>query len=408
MPSPVPSAGLPSEVAHCGLLGRLSRITTPGRNFIPQIDGLRFIAIMAVIAYHVCSTCAFHFGFTDPNSPPTDLVSTVFRVGHLGVQLFFAVSGFILTLPFARHWLQAGPGVSLRDYYIRRVSRIEPPYIIHLIFLCVLTSLVLRRVPTHTHLYQNPDWAQYAFMHLFSSLFYSHGFVFGVHPYPNVVLWSLEVEVQFYILAPLLARLFQIRANGLRRMILVGLVLGGSLVNAVAGKNYLVQFSLAGNLQYFLIGFLLADLYLTSPPSTGLRFWGWDCAFVGAAVGVLLVDQTKLLPYLLPWLVLLGCLGAFRGAQSARFLCNSWIITIGGMCYTIYMYHWLLISLLLRAIGKLRSHLTWLDMLLQFTLLTVGILVICAVLFAVFERPFMRRSWPGALAGKLRSMLPAR
>jgi peptidoglycan/LPS O-acetylase OafA/YrhL len=75
------------------------------------------------------------------------------------------------------------------------------------------------------------------------------------------------------------------------------------------------------------------------------------------------------------------------------------------MCYTIYMYHWLLISLLLRFTGRLRTHVIWLDMLIQFVLITGGILVICAILFALFERPFMRRNWPETFRAKVRSML---
>jgi peptidoglycan/LPS O-acetylase OafA/YrhL len=115
-------------------LNHFSRITS-GRAFIPQIDGLRFIAIMAVVAFHVRQICSYYL----PASPTRttvqgDLVNDLFSVGNFGVALFFCISGFILSLPFARQYLGSGKAINLREYYIRRVTRIEPPYIIHLFF----------------------------------------------------------------------------------------------------------------------------------------------------------------------------------------------------------------------------------------------------------------------------------
>ncbi len=141
------------------ILSQLSRITTPGRTFIPQIDGLRFVAIMAVIGYHVRVICSYHLHTTPAgNAVEGDVVNDVLSVGHLGVELFFAISGFILSLPFARWWLGGGKSVSLRGYYIRRVTRIEPPYVIHLLFLFVFCALVLRHQPAQQHFFEHSNW----------------------------------------------------------------------------------------------------------------------------------------------------------------------------------------------------------------------------------------------------------
>ena len=77
------------------------------------------------------------------------------------------------------------------------------------------------------------------------------------------------------------------------------------------------------------------------------------------------------------------------------------ITTVGGMCYTIYMYHWLMISLLVRVTGCLQTHILWIDLLVQFALMSIAIILISAVLFILFERPFMRRDWPGRVLSKL-------
>jgi peptidoglycan/LPS O-acetylase OafA/YrhL len=390
------------ETNHLKLLDHFSRITTAGRVFIPQIDGLRFIAIFAVIAFHVRAICSFHFmaspgGLCIEGDPVNDTLST----GHWGVELFFTISGFILSLPFARQWLAQGRRISLPEYYLRRVTRIEPPYVIHLLFLFLLCAFVLRRMPAHAHLYQNPDWAGYAGQHLLASLVYCNGFIYGIHPYPNIVLWSLEVEVQFYLLAPFLANVFRVAGVGMRRTLLILLIVAGPL--AVAGifpDGYRYGYSLLANFQYFLVGFLLADIYLLDQPATRPNRC-WDLVFPAVFTAVVVFRNWSLMPVLLPWLIFVCCLAAFRGPLTAGFLGSAWIATIGGMCYTIYMYHWLMISMLVRITGRLRTHVLWLDLLIQLVLMSAIIVAVCSVLFVLFERPFMRRDWPARVWSRI-------
>jgi peptidoglycan/LPS O-acetylase OafA/YrhL len=390
------------------LLANLARVTTPGRAFIPQIDGLRFIAIMAVIAYHVRAICSFHLHASpDGTAIEGDPVNDVFSTGHLGVQLFFAISGFILSLPFARWWLGGEKPVSLRGYYLRRVTRIEPPYVIHLAFLSLLCVLVLRYQPLQQHFFQHSNWLDYSSKHILASLFYSNGFIFGSHPYPNIVLWSLEVEVQFYILAPLLARVFKIDRVWLRRGLMVAgiglLPLAAGPVSHWLGNPYLGIFSLLANLQYFLIGFLLADWQVTAkaPASRNLL---WDLFFLLSGVILVVFRNSAWMGFALPVIIGVCSVAAFKGTLTFRALGNPWITTIGGMCYTIYMYHWLMISMLIRPFIHLQTHHLWLDLLIYFVLMSLLILPVCAILFAVFERPFMRRDWPERFRQKFLGM----
>ena len=382
------------------LLSHLSRITTAGRNFIPQIDGLRFIAIMAVVAYHVRSVCLFHLGFNpEADTGAGGIIAKVFEAGHYGVQLFFAISGFILALPFARQNLCGDKRVSLPQYYLRRVTRIEPPYVLHLLMLAVICALVLRRLPSHPHLYHNPDWARHLFSHLGASLFYANGFIFGTHPYPNYVLWSLEVEVQFYLLAPFLAKVFLLRNDSVRRALFVMAILLLSCTGWV--PNYRIWASLAGNLQYFLVGFLLTEFFVAGQLQAASRSALWDIAFVLSIGAIVWLQKSPALVLLLPWAIFLCCIASFRGWVSVWFLRNAWVSTIGGMCYTIYLYHSLLISFLVRLTLKARTHFLPLDLAIQFVLMAAIIVVVCSVLFALLERPFMRRDWPKNLAEKL-------
>jgi peptidoglycan/LPS O-acetylase OafA/YrhL len=119
-----------------------------------------------------------------------------------GVELFFVISGFILGLPFARMHIQQGRSVHLREYFLRRLTRLEPPYILQLI-LRVVVLLV------------TGQWALRAILpHLLASLVYAHNIAYPGQTNPiNLVIWSLEVEVQFYCLVPALSYLFAIRKD---------------------------------------------------------------------------------------------------------------------------------------------------------------------------------------------------
>lgn len=388
-------------------LGRFSRITTAGRTYIPQLDGLRFAAVMSVIAFHVQAIYTYHLGVTSLNdTPDMDWVSRLFEAGCHGVALFFTISGFVLAIPFAREKLRGGPKLSPGAYYLRRVTRLEPPYIIHLMFVFILSWAVLRYQPTRPELYQNPAWASYTLRHLLPSLFYSHGFVFGTYPFPNIVLWSLEIEVQFYLIAPLLAAVFRVESRRRRRLLLIGLMLLTSLVGLFAPKELVSRIMLLDNLHYFLGGFLLADIYLTdslqTPTQPGRTSFLWDIVFALTVAGVVVVHYFPSLTLAMSWLMFACCLATFKGWFSSRFFGNAWVTAIGGMCYTIYMYHWLMISGVVRFTRGIQTHVIWLDMLVEFIIVSAIIIPVCALIFLWFERPFMQRDWPSKLWATIR------
>ena len=92
------------------------RITTQKR-FIPQIDGLRLVAISSVALLHLYA--ALETGIIPaPWSMSSDLPKR-------GVELFFAISGFILGIPFASHYIRKAARVDLKQYFLRRLTRLE-------------------------------------------------------------------------------------------------------------------------------------------------------------------------------------------------------------------------------------------------------------------------------------------
>lgn len=115
----------------------LRRITTSGK-YIPEIDGLRFVAILSVVLFHVP-------GQIPLGGPHTGLFWYVISNGKRGVELFFVISGFILAFPFASNILRGSKSVSLGSYFLRRVTRLEPPYIIAILVRLPLLVFVMHK-----------------------------------------------------------------------------------------------------------------------------------------------------------------------------------------------------------------------------------------------------------------------
>lgn len=376
------------------LLARLGRVTSSG-TLIPEVDGLRFIAISAVVVLHVNTYVWSKLPVEFASSAVSDAARYVALRGGVGVRLFFAISGFLLTLPFAQARLTRRDTPSLKRYYLRRLSRLEPPYIINMTL--VLSLLLLSQKGSIDALMP----------HFWASLFYVHDLIYGAPSLINAVAWSLEVEVQYYLLAPLLCMVFSLRSTLLRRAIIAAATAG-----TVALQPHLHMFAypkglIVGQLQYFLVGMLLADMYLVTWSSTPRRTWGWDIAALPAW---LLIPFALSFPgpsgYYLPVAILIAYIGAFRGIVSGMVLRNRWLVAIGGMCYTIYLYHCFAIS----ALGGMTARLVvtdlyWVNLLVQLLVIGLPLLVVCAGLYLLFEKPFMHRDWVSRWTGSVRRVL---
>jgi peptidoglycan/LPS O-acetylase OafA/YrhL len=362
-----------------GFLSRLSRISSSGR-FIPEIDGLRFVAIAGVVLHHVACFIIQKTG-TTPHDPLYNFVGQ----GFFGVDLFFVISGFILALPFAESHLDGTSRGSLGRYYGRRLTRLEPPYAINLLVLFLW--LILRGHHTAAELWR----------HLVASLFYVHAPVFHRGSVINPAAWSLEIEVQFYLLAPLLCQVFRVRNIAARRALLVTVMLLFSAGNwYIAEKPLFVSQSLPGYLHYFLLGILLADWYLVEGARGFTKSLLWDAIglVAWAALGLGLIKagtpRTALLPA-----ILIAYMAAFRGRIANAIFSFPLLTTIGGMCYTIYLYHNLFIDEVgLWSWSLYRPQLPfWGNFLVQLAVMGLPILLGCTILFALIERPCMRPRW---------------
>ena len=160
------------------------------RGRIPCLDGLRAVAILLVLLAHWSQTHGF---------PATGAMVTLFRQGAIGVDIFFVLSGFLITVLLMRE-LDETQTVSLREFYLRRGLRIMPAFATFVLVIFALTSLGF--VSLHPG-----EWL--------SVLTYTVNWVSPEHRSWEVGhLWSLSIEEHFYLIWPfLLLRLEPKRAR---------------------------------------------------------------------------------------------------------------------------------------------------------------------------------------------------
>ena len=369
-----------------------------------EIDGLRFVAIGLVLLFHADlivrlaaggGTLVRPFGIVMVQEGSKSLLERSVLEGNVGVYLFFMISGFVLALPFiGARAPGTGRPVSLRRYYLRRVTRIEPPYV-----LCLLALFVV-------------VWVAEGRAHggdLLAGLGYVHQPIFNAPEPLDGVMWSLEVEVQWYLVVPFLALLFSLGSAMQRRstiLLVATLAILAQFLDpsaVVRGKILLVD-----NLQYFLVGWLIADISVSELRDRATPDRRWDVLALSAWIGLFcaLVFAGPSWRISVPVLGGLAIAASMRGPISLTVLRRPWIATIGGMCYSIYLLHF---PIFVAATGVVRGagsapyavRLGW-----AIAVLVPVAIVAGAVYFAFIEKPCMDPEWPGRAVGWMRRLAP--
>jgi peptidoglycan/LPS O-acetylase OafA/YrhL len=383
---PMPMTDSPNTVQSWLAHLSLRRIITSNR-FIPEVDGFRFIAILIVIVSHVYVQC----GPVPGTGAFAQAFAFAFEDGKRGVYLFFTISGFILALPFARHHLQEGNRVNVLSYFRRRLTRLEPPYVL---------AMLLR---TPAVLFIKHTAIATVGIHLLATLFYVHSIVFAEYSTINPPAWSLEVEIQFYLLAPLLTAIFMVRSKTGRRALMVAIILlSGILANTVINPTGRLSFTLLYFFQYFMAGFLLCDFYLCGD-NFSIPTWLYDLLGTAALVWILF-SRAPWYPVALPFATLILYMAGFHGTVCRAIFSFRPISLIGGMCYSIYLTHSTILTAMTPVVHRITA--SALPVVVQFPLIfgscCAAVLLIGTIYFVLIERPCMDPAWPHKLAMKLR------
>jgi len=243
------------EIQHlyCGVHSALPSIrprlanpskNTQQKNTIAVLDGVRAIACLIVMLYHI-SLMGNDTHLWDPFSSSNPLFGSVVYAGATGVTLFFVLSGFLLFMPYAKALLSDKVNwPSAWSFYLRRAFRIIPAYYVCL-FLLVFLS--------HPEYLQPARWAD---LGLFLTFFMESGP--STYQKINGPFWTLGVEWQFYMLLPLIA------------LGMISLVRRVAMYSSTKRRLWVVIYCLSGMIAWGLFTHVLRQHFLTHPAETFL------------------------------------------------------------------------------------------------------------------------------------------
>ncbi len=291
-----------------------------------DIDGLRAIAVLSVVAFH-----AF----------PTWL-----RGGFIGVDIFFIISGYLISSILLKG-LETGT-FSFKTFYARRIKRIFP---------ALLTVMAACLAFGWIALF--PDEYKQLGKHVFGGAgFVSNLLLWNEVGYfdraaetkPLLHLWSLGIEEQFYIFWPVILLLAWKRR--MKLALLTAVLAGASFLLNVAGVTHRASatfYSPASRAWELLFGALLAG-HLLKPGQANAapRHWQSVLGLALLAIGMVFVTRERHFP---GWLALLPTLGALlligAGPQAwvnRTLLSNRLMVWFGLISYPLYLWHWPLLS----------------------------------------------------------------
>ncbi|MFA6062356.1 MAG: acyltransferase [Gallionella sp.] len=311
-----------------------------------SIDSLRGLAASAVLWFHLTNTVN--------NYPISQILRDSGSYGWIGVDVFFVISGFIIpyslwcgNFVFRDHW---------RAFFLKRILRIEPTYLISIIFtICLaLVSNAILAKSVYTF-----DTAQLAAHFLYLNALLGYEWI-------NPVYWTLAIEFQYYILIGFIYKALQSK-NG-RFFLLLGAFL---LAYFIRDANFIFKFS-----GLFLMGIFVFLFHIKAIGNTEFA-----CLFGGSLVLSL---------------INLDMAATFAGLTTSFFILYvrfpefKFLTFFGMISYSLYLFHYPIVEKLMRY-GKYLGMGTLDQILVSIITLFVSILV--ATFFYKFvEKPSMRIS----------------
>jgi peptidoglycan/LPS O-acetylase OafA/YrhL len=355
-----------------------------------RVESLRAVAALAVYVGHV-------FGQANDYDPARTLGTFADRVlfgGGFGVYLFFALSGYLLFLPFARRDYADGANVDYTRYAKNRAFRILPLYFVAVIVLLLATE-------GGGSLKQWVTWMSFSenFTNDRSDLVEVNG-----------VMWSLVIEVHFYIVLPFLAYALARLSRGLlgrAALLLAALGLASFLLRYFtlyddnSPINPLVDYSLPSTFFFFVAGMAIALVRIAwneRPPAfvRGPLAWG-ETWVAGSVVLWLVVFNDYSVNYLTAVasaLLLAACVLPLRAGPVIRALEWRVLALVGVASYSFYIWH----VPILEQLGETSLEP---DSFLGLLALTLPLCLAAAALsYRFIETPFLRlrRRWGSTAA----------
>ncbi|MBA8910877.1 MULTISPECIES: acyltransferase family protein [Aminobacter] len=358
-------------------------MTAPVTTFRPDIEGLRAIAVSGVIA--------FHFGLSDLPG------------GFIGVDIFFVISGYLITRHLIQEIGRSGT-VDLWRFYGRRARRLLPASL--LVIATTLAAGYFILAPSEQQLYaKGALFASSYVINLWLLRWSFDYFAADTASNPFLHFWSLSVEEQFYLLWPaflLLVAWFRPGARGIA--LILGVVVlvsfGVSALMTSESQPWAFYFSPLRAWEFAVGG--LVSLVVAERWASGFRFspvMGWT-GIALIAVAYLSVSETDPFPGFIALLPVAGTAmlllsGARKSAVGPASLLSlppfQWT---GKLSYSLYLWHWPVI---------VYATILWPDLTLAGRLACLAVTVGLSFLsYRYVENPVRSNGWLSA--GSLRSL----
>ena len=347
----------------------------PFSNINPEyradVQGLRAIAVIGVILFHANRN--FLSG------------------GFVGVDVFLVISGFLIGGIVLRK--KSEGRFSFFDFYLDRLRRIVPAYLVMLAAVTFISALLL--TPKDFKLY----WASAKSALFFASNTYFAGFgsyfAPSVHELPLLHTWSLAIEMQFYLVLPLFLVLLPEKYIKPMIALLILVLIGFGVSLMEAGEKKVAYFSLLVRTPEFLVGVFMAAMARSKAWNDRLNSLGHGkdgLSLLGLALilySFIAIDEMSQFPGLL---IAYPCVGAAlviagRGGRVSLFLSSAPMVWIGGLSYSLYLWHWPVFAIV-RYVNEQYEF--------AYPLLVVLLLVLTGVSYISqrwIETPFRNKQW---------------
>lgn len=310
-----------------------SKPMNTGPTYRPDIDGLRAVAVLSVIFYH--------------------LNESIIPGGFVGVDIFFVISGYLITFQILRD-LESNR-FSLLEFYRRRIKRIVPA-LLPVIFLSIIVSQIIFLPQDAEKVAESGLWSLFSLANVYFWIFEDTSyFAAASHEKPLLHLWSLGIEEQFYIIWPVIllltfpfmkSRLF-LYALGFTATLSFGA--GDILFSNHPSFVYYMLPTRAGEL---LLGGVLAYFLLTNQelkPSqksinllSGFGFWLIIMSLITLSENVTFPGFRAIPPTLGATLIIFS--GHFGTSPVFKLLSTPAMVWVGLISYSAYLWHWPVIA----------------------------------------------------------------
>ena len=329
---------------------KLERLMLPGHydaRYVQVADGLRALSVFIVAWFHI-----WQQSWLNPvlSIGPVRLdFNAPVRTGYMMVDMMLLLSGFLLFLPYARSRVSGAPLPDVRTYFIKRALRILPSY-----WLCLLVMLFVFDLPGGQY-----GSLRHFLLDFFGHLTFTHNLTYEgyIGTRLNGVLWTLAVEGQFYLIAPLLGRAF-VKRPLVTYAAMLGVAFMYRFVYVAGMADTALYFNrLPAMLDVYANGMMFAWLYAALQKRVKPRWWMGALALilcVGALAAMwLLMDMQSRrsgtevvrmgqMLYRFPLSVAGGVFLAAGGLAPAWFQwlwSNRLVRFLAGISYNLYIWH---------------------------------------------------------------------